>query len=66
MYIVHQLINKRKKLNIPQHELASRLEVTQSLLSRWERGESYPRIPEVEKWAEIVGMRLVLVEDESK
>jgi putative transcription factor len=62
MNFMEQIKNKREQLDISQHEMADRLKVSQTLLSRWERGEASPRLEEAQKMAEIVGMKLVLMD----
>jgi putative transcription factor len=62
MNFMDQIKNKREQLGISQLEMASKLNVSQVMLSRWERGDALPRINEAQKMAEIVGMNLVLVD----
>ncbi len=38
------IIEKRKAAGLTQHELANRLYITESAVSKWERGLSYPDI----------------------
>jgi transcriptional regulator with XRE-family HTH domain len=44
----------REKRGISQTELARRISVSQSLLSRWESGKAYPRYPELKAIADIL------------
>jgi transcriptional regulator with XRE-family HTH domain len=44
----------REKRGISQTELARKINVSQSLLSRWEGGKAYPRYPELKAIANIL------------
>jgi putative transcription factor len=62
MNFMEQIKNKREQIGISQHEMATKLEVSQTILSRWERGEGSPRLEVAQRMAEIAGMKLVLVD----
>lgn len=50
------ILNKRKELGMTQSELASRLNVTDKAVSKWERNASCPDIGTVPKLAEVLGL----------
>lgn len=47
---------KRKELNLTQRELADKLYVTESAVSKWERGVSYPDITLVAGISDVLGV----------
>jgi putative transcription factor len=62
MNFMDQIKNKREQLGISQYEMAKKINVSQPLLARWERGLITPRIDQAEEIAGIVGMKLMLVD----
>ena len=50
------VIRKRKEKGLTQRELAEKLYVTESAVSKWERGISYPDISLVSDLCEILGI----------
>jgi transcriptional regulator with XRE-family HTH domain len=44
----------REKRGISQTELARKINVSQSLLSKWETGKAYPRFPELRAMATVL------------
>ena len=50
------ILNKRKELGMTQSELASKLNVTDKAVSKWERNASCPDIGTVPKLAEVLGL----------
>ena len=50
------ILNKRKELGMTQSELASKLNVTDKAVSKWERNASCPDIGTIPKLAEILGL----------
>lgn len=50
------ILNKRKELGMTQSDLASRLNVTDKAVSKWERNASCPDIGTVPKLAEVLGL----------
>jgi transcriptional regulator with XRE-family HTH domain len=44
----------REKRGISQTELAKKINVSQSLLSKWETGKAYPRFPELRAMATVL------------
>lgn len=49
------LKERREKARYSQTDIAEILEVSQTIVSRWERGESYPRFPELKIMSELYG-----------
>lgn len=63
------IIKKRKEKNMTQRELAEELYVTESAVSKWERGVSYPDITLVTNICEILGIserELITASDDYK
>ncbi len=50
------ILNKRKELGLTQSELASKLNVTDKAVSKWERNASCPDIGTIPKLAEVLGI----------
>ena len=50
------ILNKRKELGLTQSELASKLNVTDKAVSKWERNASCPDIGTIPKLAEVLGV----------
>ena len=50
------ILNKRKELGMTQSELASRLNVTDKAVSKWERNASCPDIGTIPKLADVLGL----------
>lgn len=50
------IVKKRKEKNLTQKELAEQLYVTESAVSKWERGVSYPDISLVSSLCEVLGV----------
>lgn len=61
MTIGETLIEMRKKLRIPQGEMAKMLSVSQSYLSRVERGLMVPSIDNVLRMAESMGVSVAML-----
>jgi len=53
------VIERRKKLNLTQKELALKLNVTDKAISKWERGKSLPDISLLSKLAEVLEISLL-------
>lgn len=49
----------RKKRKITQVELAEYMGVSQAMISKWERGDTYPRLDDVEKMRKIFKLRKI-------
>lgn len=58
--IISQIIEARVKKNITQKELARRMGTGQSAISRLESGEYNPSLKFLKKFAESVGLKLVI------
>lgn len=50
------ILQRRRELGMTQHELAERLYVTDSAVSKWERGLSYPDITLLRNICEVLGV----------
>lgn len=50
----------RKSTGLSQTEFAKRLGVTQTKVSRWERGDDYPNVIEMQAIAEVSGHEYLL------
>ena len=62
--IAKNLINLRKKHDLTQNQLASKINYSDNAISRWERGEVTPSIETLQQIAEIFGVPLrSLIED---
>lgn len=53
--IAKNIKNRRESLDMSQAELAEKVEVTQSAVSRWEHGESVPLLKYQKKLAILFG-----------
>ncbi|HET6785034.1 MAG TPA: helix-turn-helix domain-containing protein [Erysipelotrichaceae bacterium] len=53
------VIERRKKLNLTQKDLALKLNVTDKAISKWERGKSLPDISLLSKLAEVLEISLL-------
>lgn len=60
--IVRELVVIRKQKNITQEELASRMQVSRTVLARVECGKSSPKLVTVEKIAAALHLSLCLKE----
>lgn len=58
--ILDGLFMKRRKLRIPQYQLAKHLNITQGALSHYERGRRKPSIKILKKWAKYLKYNLTL------
>ena len=45
----------RKRAGLTQTELAKKIDVTQSSVGSWERGEAYPRVSKLKELAALYG-----------
>lgn len=55
MGTAEKIRNLRKRTGLSQDEVAEKLEVSQALVSAWERGTNVPRLPELMRLAAVVG-----------
>jgi len=60
--MVHRLRLARKRSGITQVQVAARLGSQQSAVARFERGEGDPRLSTVERYADLLGLRLALID----
>ena len=56
------MAERRRKLGINQQELADKMNVQQHTISRWETGETYPKLDYVEQICKTLGAELVIRE----
>lgn len=56
------LYRRRRGRGWTQQDVGDRLGVTQAAVSEWERGVHSPTLATVERWANVLGMSLRLVE----
>jgi len=56
MTVAEKIRNLRKRTGLSQEGMAARLEVSQSLISAWERGTNVPRLAEVIRLATACGV----------
>lgn len=61
--IVTELRNKRLELELTQRDVAEALKIPQSTMYRLENFKSSPQLHTVLRYAEYVGLRLLLLED---
>lgn len=55
MNAAEKIKNLRKRTGLSQGEMAERLEVSQGLVSAWERGANLPRVPELVRLVALLG-----------
>jgi transcriptional regulator with XRE-family HTH domain len=60
-HLVKQLIEIRASTEISRAEIERRAGITCRILNRYEAGESDPRLSVLERWAEALGHRIVMV-----
>jgi uncharacterized protein YjbI with pentapeptide repeats len=56
--IGNKIATARKKVNLSQAELAQQVSISSQAVGKWERGESMPDIPTLNRLAEIFGVNL--------
>jgi uncharacterized protein YjbI with pentapeptide repeats len=56
--IGNKIAAARKKINLSQAELSQRVSISPQAIGKWERGESMPDIPTLNRLAEILGVDL--------
>ena len=68
MLFKDKLKHYRTETNISQEELASKLYISRTLISKWENGVIYPSYSNMEKLAEIMGVSIdyLLSDEETK
>lgn len=48
----------RKQNNLTQRELAVLMDTNEALISRWEKGQQYPTVPNVFKLAQVLNCKV--------
>ena len=56
--IGHKIAEARKKINLSQADLAQQVSISPQAVGKWERGESMPDLPTLNRLAEIFGVDL--------
>lgn len=57
MTLGERIQDRRKRLGLDQHELAKRLQVAQSSVCDWEKGNTKPRLDRLADIANVLGVR---------
>ncbi|MEU8278193.1 helix-turn-helix domain-containing protein [Microbispora bryophytorum] len=63
--LVVKLRQRRRQLGLTQTELEKRLGVQQDRMSEWERGHSYPVLPNLARYASGLGLRVAVVDPQT-